>query len=118
MVSVLKGCRNSGIFLAFTSDGERLLSNGWEGFVRLWDWRTGRQVLQQSGDSNLRCRADGRLLIHQDSRLNVVGLTTGREYRSFVQQSNAGKDVEYWGARIHPGGRLAVVAMSDSASPV
>jgi hypothetical protein len=42
----------------------------------------------------------------------VVG---GREYRSFVQQSRAGKDVNYWKAAVHPGGRFLAIAMSDHA---
>ncbi|HTU21669.1 MAG TPA: protein kinase [Gemmataceae bacterium] len=113
VLSVLKGCRNGGIFLAFTPDGERLLSNGWEGVVRVWSWRTGQQVVQVSGRSNLRCGADGRLLICQGSRLSLVELAGGREYRSFVQQSNAGNEVDYWHCRIHPGGRLVAVSMSD-----
>jgi serine/threonine protein kinase/WD40 repeat protein/Tfp pilus assembly protein PilF len=113
LMSVLKGCRNSGIHLAFTPDGERLLSGGWESVLRVWDWRTGRQLLQVSGGSNLKCRADGRLLIAQGGRLSLVELAGGREYRSFVQQAHAGNDVEYWHCRIHPGGRLAAAEMSD-----
>ncbi len=115
LLSVLKGCRGGGIHLAFTPDGERLLSSGWEGVVRVWDWRTGRHLLQLTGDSNLSFRSDGRLLILQGSRLSLLGLVTSSEYCSFVQQSNAGKDVEYWDGHIHPGGRLAAVAMSDRA---
>ncbi len=114
-LSVLKGWHNAGLHIAFTPDGERLLSNGWEVVTRVWDWRTGGQVLQMPGGSNLQCRADGRLLHHEGSRLSLVELTTGREYRTFVQQSNAGNDVTYWGIRVHPEGRLAVAAMSDAA---
>ncbi len=114
-MSVLKGWRSGGLQLAFTPDGERLLSNGWENATRVWDWRTGRQLLQMPGGSNLRCRADGRFLHLDSSRLSLVELTPGREYRSFVQQSNAGNDVDYWEIRVHPEGRLAVAAMADAA---
>ncbi len=114
-MSVLKGWHNGGLHLAFTPDGERLLSNGWENVTRVWDWRTGRQLLQMKGRSSLCCRADGRLLASEGSRLSLIELTTGREFRSLVQQSNAGNDVDYWGICVHPGGRLAVAAMADAA---
>jgi WD40 repeat protein len=115
LVSTLVGCRNGGISVAFTSDGDRLLSNGWECIIRVWDWRTGRQVLQHPGWGNVHCLAKGRHLIPEGSRLKLVELTTGHEYRSFVQQSNAGNYVDNWGVHIHPEGRLFVVAMSDGA---
>jgi WD40 repeat protein/Tfp pilus assembly protein PilF len=115
VMSILKGCRNGGVYMAFTPDGERLLTGGWEGIVRLWDWRTGRQVLQLAGDPRFPCRADERLLIHEGNRLSLVELNTGREYRSFVQQSKAGDDVGYRYAHIHPEGQVVVVAMSDAA---
>jgi eukaryotic-like serine/threonine-protein kinase len=112
-VADLKGCRNGGLSLAFTPDGDRLLTSGFEGLVRLWDWRTGRQVLQRPGSSDLQVRSDGRLLILVGTQLELVELATGREYRSFVQQSQIGKDVSYWSVAVHPQGRLAAVAMSD-----
>jgi WD40 repeat protein len=114
-ISTLVGCRNGGIEVAFTSDGDRLLSNGWEGRVRVWDWRTGRQVLQHPGGYDVYRLAQGHQMIREGSRVSLVELTTGREYRSFVQHSNAGSDVENWNVHIHPGGRLFVVAMSDAA---
>jgi serine/threonine protein kinase/WD40 repeat protein len=112
-VADLKGCRNAGMNLAFTPDGTRLLTTGFEGLVRLWDWRTGRQVLQRPGSSDLQVRSDGRLLILVGTQLELVELATGREYRSFVQHSQLGKDVSYWSVAVHPQGRFAAVAMSD-----
>jgi WD40 repeat protein/Flp pilus assembly protein TadD len=109
----LSGCRNAGVHVAFTPDGDRLLSQGYEGILRLWDWRTGRQVLQRPGGSNLRIRADGRLLVNEGSSLSLVELASGREYRSFVQQSKAGENLDYWCAHVHPAGRLLAVPMSD-----
>ncbi len=111
--TILEGCRNAGLSLEFTPDGDRLLSQGFEGTIRLWDWRTGRQVLQRPGNLELRGSIDGRLLIGLDTRLELVELASGREYRSFVQQSQVGKDVSYWNVAVHPRGRLAAVAMSD-----
>ncbi len=38
--TILEGCSNAGLSLEFTPDGDRLLSQGYEGAIRLWDWRT------------------------------------------------------------------------------
>jgi serine/threonine protein kinase/WD40 repeat protein len=109
----LKGWRNAGLSVAFTPDGERLLSSGYEGLLRVWDWRTGRQVLQQTCASNLQITADGRLLTQEGAQLTLAELTTSRECRSLVHQSSAGKDVSYWHSDVHPDGRVLAVPMSD-----
>jgi WD40 repeat protein len=111
--AVLEGCRNGGLRVAFTPDGEFVVSTGWEGKLRLWHWRTGEQVLKHPGVSNLRFSPEGRLIIQEGGRLQIAEVAVGREYRSLVQQSSPGKDAEYWRGAIHPDGRLLAVAMSD-----
>src|SRR5262249_33368854 len=44
---VLKGETSGGIILAYHPGGELLASRGWNGVLRLWDNRTGRQVLSR-----------------------------------------------------------------------
>jgi WD40 repeat protein len=113
-MNVLKGCRNGGVILAFSPDGECLLSTGWEGIVRIWDWRLGRNLLQTAGWSNLSFGPRARLVIQDGRRrMTLVELAGGREYRSIVQQSNPGQDMDYGVLAIHPDGRLAAIAMSD-----
>jgi RNA polymerase sigma-70 factor (subfamily 1) len=112
-VADLKGCRNGGMHLAFTPDGERLLSAGYEGRIRVWDWRSQRELLQLAGGSNLQMRSDGHLLVQHGTQLSEVELATGREYRAIVQQSKVGKELSYWIPEIHPHGRLLAVPMSD-----
>jgi WD40 repeat protein/tetratricopeptide (TPR) repeat protein len=109
----LKGCVNAGLRLAFTPDGDRLLSTGFEALVRVWDWRTGRKVLQRAGGSNLQFCRDGRLLIQVGARLELVELASGTEHRTFVQQSQVGKDLDYWHVASHPQVLMVAVAMSD-----
>jgi WD40 repeat protein len=112
--AVLEGCRNGGIVVRFTPDGEFLVSSGWEGVLRFWDWRTAEQILSHAGaDSNLRFSRAGQLIVQQVYQLSLGELNIGREYRSMVAQSIPSKDVAYWRGAIHPDGRLLAVAMSD-----
>jgi WD40 repeat protein len=111
--AVLEGWRNGWIAVAFTPDGEFVVSEGWEGKVRFWHWRTGEQVLSHPGGSDLRFGPDGRLTTSEGNRLKIVEVAAGGEYRTLVQQSSPGKDLDYRGGAIHPDGRLLAVAMSD-----
>ncbi len=112
--AALEGWRGDDINIAFTPDGEFVVSQGWEGKLRFWHWRTGQQVLSYSNvGSNLRFGPDGRLIIGEGNRLKLVEVAVGREYRTLVRQSSPGKDVDYWRGAVHPDGRLLAVAMSD-----
>jgi eukaryotic-like serine/threonine-protein kinase len=114
-IATLKGTRGDGVRVAFTPDGDQLVSGGWQGILRLWDWRTERLLLQHPARSNLRFDAHGRLLIMdaEEMRFRLIELGGGREHRSIVQQSAEGKNIFYWVPVIHPGGRVLVVPMFD-----
>jgi WD40 repeat protein len=112
-MAILKGCRNAVVHLAFTPDGDHLLSEGWERMLRLWEWRTGRQILQDRATCNLSFDQHGRFLTLNEAGVNLVERASGGEYRSLVAQSAGGKDVNYWVPVVHPGGRVFAVTMSD-----
>jgi serine/threonine protein kinase/WD40 repeat protein/Flp pilus assembly protein TadD len=112
-VSVLDGCRNGGIQVSFTPDGELLASDGWESRLRLWNWRTGQQVLRQYGGSNVRFTAAGHLIIVEGIHARLADVAAGPEYRSLVRQSNPAMDLSYWPGAIHPDGRLLALSMTD-----
>jgi eukaryotic-like serine/threonine-protein kinase len=114
-VAVLEGWRSGWVRVGFTPDGEFVVSAGWEGKVRFWQWRTGQQVLSQPGYCNLRFSPEGRLMIEEGTRLKLVEVAAVGEYRSLVQQSSPGKVVDYYSGAIHPDGRLLAVARSDGA---
>jgi WD40 repeat protein len=113
-MSVLKGSRSRDLRVAFTTDGDRLLSTGEEG-LRLWDWRTGRQLLQHPGRSNLKLNPAGHLLIENENEFGLVALAAGQEYRSFVKQSAVEEQADYSEPIVHPGGRLLAVNMHEES---
>ena len=114
--AALEGWRGDFINIAFTPEGEFVVSQGWEGKLRFWHWRTGQQVLSCSNvGSNFRFGPDGRLIIGEGNRLKLVKVAGGREYRTLVQQSSPGKNVDYESGAVHPDGRLLAVAMNDAA---
>jgi serine/threonine protein kinase/WD40 repeat protein/Flp pilus assembly protein TadD len=112
-LAVLEGCRNGGLGTAFTPDGELVVSSGWEGKIRFWNWRTGQQVLRRPGGSNLRFGPDGRLVVLDQAGATLVEVATGQEYRTLVQQSSRHGNVDYGSAVVHPDGGLLAVCMTD-----
>ncbi len=44
-VDPIRGHRNGGIIVRFSPDGDRLVSNDWNQTIRMWDTRSGRQLL-------------------------------------------------------------------------
>ncbi|HZU36495.1 MAG TPA: serine/threonine-protein kinase, partial [Gemmataceae bacterium] len=110
-IATLRGCRSSGIRVVFTPDGDRLLSAGWEGVVRLWDWRTGRSQLQQLANTPLTLSATGQLVIEEPDHFSLVAVVSAREYRSFVPEADAGPAVSFGQPIVHPQGRLLAVNM-------
>jgi serine/threonine protein kinase/WD40 repeat protein len=113
-LSTLKVWRNDGMRVAFTPDGERLLSQGYEAALRMWDWRTGGELLRLPGGCDLKVSADGRFLLRNDKQLSLVEMATGRERRSLVKLSDADRETDYFRPRISPNGRLLAVPMSDA----
>jgi serine/threonine protein kinase/WD40 repeat protein/tetratricopeptide (TPR) repeat protein len=114
-VATLEGCRSAGISAAFTPDGELLMSEGWEGKLRFWNWRTGQQVLHHPGGTKFRFGPRGHLIIAEGTHLKIVEVVTGLEYRSLVQQSSRLKEVDYGGCAVHSNGRLLAANMTDGA---
>ena len=112
-VSVLEGCRSAGVSTAFTPDGQLLLSQGFEGKLRFWNWRTGQQLLHHPGGSTFRFSPEGRLMITESNNARLIEVVPGREYRTLVRQSNASADLSYWIGDVHPDGRLFALTMTD-----
>src|SRR5262249_11769076 len=78
--------------------GDRLLSNDWSHFLRVWDWRTGRQLLSMPAGWSLTSRwlhaDDQHLFSHStvstDGKLWLLRFAAGRERRTVVQSPPGG----------------------------
>jgi WD40 repeat protein/Tfp pilus assembly protein PilF len=112
---VLEGHKNKGITIAFNHAGDLLASNGWEGMLRLWDARTGRQLFStQSGIQIPRFSPDDRRLAvdRKGNQLRLWDVAAGREYRTLVRDAVHGRGL-YYGGAISPDGRFLAVGMRD-----
>jgi WD40 repeat protein len=91
----LEGHRDLGIVLRFNHAGDLLLSNDWNHMWRLWDIRTGKQLLTQSaGDGCLCYRADDGLVgadvTGNAGRVRLFGLRRGSEFRTVIHRPSSG----------------------------
>jgi serine/threonine protein kinase/WD40 repeat protein len=112
------GSGNGGTSVHFNAAGDRLVTCGWEGVVRLFDVHTGRQLfstpaLTRPSSRYLHYDLSGNRLAavrvgEQQERIGVWSIAEGREYRAF---GRAGPSVLR--PAIHPSGRLAVQGYSD-----
>ena len=68
-VGVLEGHKNCAVAAVFNPAGDLVASNGWEGMLRLWDPRTGRQLLSMPdrGVSQIQPRGRSHLAAAQGS---------------------------------------------------
>jgi WD40 repeat protein len=98
---------------AFSPDGSRIFSCGWDRTLRLWDSATARELPRLNGHSNFVHSAvftpDGRglLSVSGDGTSRLWDVSTGENIRTFRQQGA-------WlgGVAVSPDGRWAVVTGS------
>jgi eukaryotic-like serine/threonine-protein kinase len=106
----LEGTVNSGIDLTFTPDGEFLVSWGWEGKFRVWQFRTGKLLLQHPDAGRVSFSQDGECLFGAGRSLVRAIFRTGTEHRVFGTSSRYTAGTDIFGGSIHPDGRLLAVA--------
>jgi serine/threonine protein kinase/WD40 repeat protein len=118
----LEGHHNAGVVLRFNHAGDLLLSNDYDGIWRLWDVRTGKQLLTQPAGSTAPCfRADDRLVGPDLSggRVRLYRLRRGSEFRTVVHRPSTGTGYESMMTLEAEGRLLAVytregVALADA----
>src|SRR5262249_41403838 len=89
--SELQGHHGAGVACAFSHVGDVLVSNSWDGTIRLWDPWTGHQLLN-SDQGGLHLGRDDRLMGGYAGR--IVGLwevALGRECRKLAASIEVGK---------------------------
>ncbi len=110
-VGLLEGHKNLGIGVHFNPAGDLVASSGWECMLRLWDPRTGRQLLSTPSWDHRFNRAGDHMLLRPKGP-QIWELAEGREYRTFVGDPVRGKMVPYGGS-ISPDGRFFAVGSDD-----
>ena len=111
--------------VAFSPDGKRILSGGWDKTLRLWDVATGREIRKMTGHPDIirvvsfspngryALSAGGGTTVHSDR--SVAGPTDAVVYLWDLESGRAiqrfkGHSCHHTHAVFHPGGQYAVSA--------
>jgi WD40 repeat protein len=110
----LVGHHSSAVVAAFSPAGDCLVSNDWTNTLRLWDPRSGRQLLQMQSTAAVFSR-DGGLLAPDQSgpRVRMLRAATRRPLRALAAPP-ASEERRVFEARISSDGRLLLVTRSDA----
>jgi tetratricopeptide (TPR) repeat protein/WD40 repeat protein len=103
----LTGSQGSVRELAFSHAGDQLASNAYDGILRLWDVRTGKQLvgLRASGAPQF-SRNDRRLALQSAKGLEIFELARGHECLTLYGRAHT--------LDISPDGRLLAIAGDDT----
>jgi WD40 repeat protein/tRNA A-37 threonylcarbamoyl transferase component Bud32 len=117
-ITVLESQNSGGIKLAFSHSGELLASAGWDGILRLWDTRTGKQIFStQAAVACLRFRPDDRRLAAaiRGNQLELWEVAVSREYQTLVRPLIFGSQRPH-SCAFGPDGRLLAAGMPDGVA--
>jgi eukaryotic-like serine/threonine-protein kinase len=117
LLGKLQGIHGTNNGLAFSHAGDLLASNGWEGVLRLWDWRGRQQSFNTHCEypSCPRFAADDRRLAADrvGSSLRVWEIGDRGEYRTLSRDPSLGPANYQHGLAIDPTGRLLAATLDD-----
>ena len=117
LLGKLQGIRGTNNGLAFNHAGDLLASNGWEGVLRLWDWRGRQQSFATHCEypSCPRFAADDRRLAADrvGRRLRLWEIDSGRTYSTLTRDPALGPAIYQHGLAIDPTGRLLAATLDD-----
>jgi serine/threonine protein kinase/WD40 repeat protein len=115
-LATLEGHIQQVVQLTFHPRTDLLASTSRDGFVRLWDPATGRQLLHFSAPVVCRLSVDGRYLglARHGEQAKLVEVTPTREYRTLGFGSDPRKPASNWESDISPDGRILAQANVDA----
>jgi serine/threonine protein kinase/WD40 repeat protein len=108
--AVLHGHRGNVVRVAFSADGDFLLSESWDGTGRIWDPWSGSQLLVLESSRWL-SRTGSRLVTRSSENLNLWEVSLGREYLTLPGAKRATGYTE--GLAVSPDGRWLAVATNN-----
>jgi WD40 repeat protein len=102
--------------VSFSPDSQRLVSSGWDKPARVWDVKTGRQLLKIDGPQEAKAvqaalfSPDGSriILVTREETIQIRDAANGRLLGSAI-----GSDKAVWGLAISPDGKLAATCGSE-----
>jgi eukaryotic-like serine/threonine-protein kinase len=111
---VLAGHTAVGIFDAFQPKGSLLASNGWDGKMRIWAYKSAELLLTLPATGAMGFRRDGLRFATQtgDGYPVLFQVADGREYRSLGRSPPRSRDLGSCSA-LHPNGRLLAIGMTN-----
>jgi hypothetical protein len=107
-----------GILAAFNHGGDMLVSTDWSGLWRVWDPRTGQQLLSLPADGHtLKFSPDDeQLAAHTGAgKVRLFRVASGKEFRTLVRPVSGKRSgyFEHYGILMHPNGRVAAVPVDE-----
>ena len=115
----LEGHSSEGISFAYNHAGDLLASTSWDGTLRLWDPRTGEQLLKtEAGVVSLRFSPDDRFLAAEvaDSKLRIWEVGRSSAYCKLVGSPALGRASYFTDCAISPNGRLLASTQQTGVS--
>jgi WD40 repeat protein/tetratricopeptide (TPR) repeat protein/tRNA A-37 threonylcarbamoyl transferase component Bud32 len=112
-VPPLLGHRHMGIVVAFSPDGERLVSSDWGSVLHLWDAGTGRHLMAVPNATLVYGPSESPLVKQViGSSVRLLRFDAGRGLRLFAPR-DAATGQQYYSALASPDGRYLVAATAD-----
>jgi Tfp pilus assembly protein PilF len=123
LIRTIQGPTILGAGLIFNPAGDRFVRRGWGNFVILFDAVSGQELfrthaLPPASDSRLRFDRTGQRLAgaRVGGHIGLWSVAEGREYRSLAYLVSAESESGPYRPAIHPGGRLAALALVDGVA--
>ena len=117
-LKTLRGHLDGVTSVAFSPDGQRIVTGSWDGTAKIWEVASGRELFTLKGNDAIWSVAfsrDGQRIVtgSRDATAKVWQATSGRELLTFRGHSDA-----IWSVAFSPDGRRIATASMDKTAKV